>query len=123
MYEDYLDWIATQVDLAEFGMISITFVDDEEMALLNKQYRQQEGPTDILTFTVPGCPGMPVMGDLYLCQSRFEDQFDLGDEKKLVLFLLSHGILHLLGWTHETQEKYNSMVQRQHELVNGWVSC
>ena len=57
------------------------------------------------------------MGDIYLCESEFEDEFSLGSLQNMVYFLLAHGALHLLNWTHEIKEKYDKMIERQKNLV------
>lgn len=76
------------------------------MAELNFKYRGKEGPTNVLSFSQiegdhPGAhPGL--LGDVVICTDRAaDDAVDLGySEDEMVLYLLIHGILHLVGYDH-----------------------
>ena len=106
-----------------FQQISITFLDKDEMSKLNYEYRGRVGPTDILTFTLnmPCEDPLGSMGDIYLCEEVMENQFDLNSEFDLTAFLVLHGLLHLQGWTHETEEKYNRMINLQHDILSKFL--
>jgi probable rRNA maturation factor len=116
----FCEFAVKQVQLEGFAEISITFVDEEQIAQINQEYRQQDKPTDILTFNldspVPGCG----LGDIYLCIPQMQDQWGLGSVKSLILFLVAHGVLHLSGMTHDTEEDYKNMVNRQQLILEAY---
>lgn len=106
-----------------YGQISITFLNPEEMAELNEEYRGNSGPTDILTFSLNAPEEDPFgsMGDIYLCRAAMDNQFKLNSEFELLAFLLLHGLLHLQGWTHETEEKYRLMMDKQYQILGDFL--
>jgi len=108
----------------ETGELSVSFVDEEEMAGLHLRFMGEEGPTDVLSFPqeVAGEEGIgpiegggsvvKLLGDVVIAPSvaarnRPEDP---GDELRL---LLVHGILHLLGYDHEQEAERAEMWARQ----------
>ena len=117
----YSSYLVSTLKMKQFEEISIRFCSGEEIRDLNSKYRDLDKPTDILSFHLPGPCNDQDLGDLYLCVEEFEDQFKLGDARKLLFFLVSHGFLHLLGWTHETPEKFDEMMLRQESLVDGFL--
>jgi len=107
--------------------LSIALVDSDEMASLNEQYRGIEGPTDVLSF---GCddpcptPGdEPItLGDVIIAPEVASAQAsELGTtvESELNL-LLVHGILHLLGYDHDSDEDAEVMQQRERVLLDAY---
>ena len=91
--------------------ISILLADDKRMRELNKQYRGQDRSTDVLSF--PQNEGKEegfhthLLGDVVISTAtaqRQSAQHKLSLEEELVL-LLTHGILHLLGYDHERSEE------------------
>ena len=93
----------------EITDVSIAFVDDEAMKNLNRQFRRRNKTTDVLTFPAdetygdPNRRGRP-LGDIVICvdQARRQaatEKHSLGTE---VRYLIVHGVLHALGYDHET---------------------
>ncbi len=93
--------------------LSLLFTDDQQMAALNRQYRGREGSTDVLSFSMMETPegesaeGLfePVMlGDVVISvDTARRDAKELHESfEERVDRLLIHGILHLLGFDHET---------------------
>ncbi len=87
--------------------LSIAIVDDAEMRSLNRQYRNRDRSTDVLSFSQTeddaGSPDHPLLGDVVLSAETAERQarrHDLSLEQELMLLLI-HGVLHLLGYDHE----------------------
>jgi probable rRNA maturation factor len=79
--------------------ISIVVVDNKTMQALNKQYREVNAVTDVLSF-----PYTETEGEIVLCYPQAvkqakEKQADLQQE---IIWLVIHGILHVLGYDHET---------------------
>ena len=112
--------------------LGLSLVADAEIAELNADWRQKEGPTDVLAFAAQdeatdGAPPMPAsgeaepleLGDIVIsvetaARQAPEHGHDLEQE---LLFLASHGLLHLLGWDHPDAASLAAMLARQKELV------
>jgi probable rRNA maturation factor len=88
------------------GHLAIEFVDEQRIAELNVRHRQRRGPTDVLSFPVdetgPG-QGARELGDVVICLGHTVD----------VAEAIVHGVLHLVGMDHETDEGEMLLVQRE----------
>ncbi len=107
------------------SIISITLVDSIKMAELNLKYRGREGPTNVLSFSqLEGVspPGKNLLGDVVICADRAaDDAVELGyTEDQMVLYLLIHGILHLLGHAHDLIEDERDMSAKVEEIFRGF---
>jgi probable rRNA maturation factor len=82
--------------------LSIAFVDDESMRELNRKFRRKNKTTDVLTF--PG--DAPLLGEIVISVEQARRQ--AADEKHSlateVRYLILHGILHAMGYDHETDK-------------------
>jgi len=96
--------------------LTIVFTDDESIAALNRQYRDLDAPTDVLSF--PAGPPIvdledepPYLGDLIIAFPYAAAQAQrLGHDLDDSLVLLAvHGTLHLLGFDHDTDERRADM--------------
>jgi probable rRNA maturation factor len=104
------------------GDVGVAFVTEDEMASLNEQYRGMEGPTDVLAFAYArekGPEGEVEMGDIAICATVAERQAkEVGHTVTDELQVLAvHGVLHLLGHEHATDEQAESMEQREREIL------
>ena len=87
--------------------LSVVFVSDRRMQRLNRTYRQKNAPTNVLAFPqAPGFPGAasaPLLGDVIVAlptAAREAQQLQQSLEER-VIYLVLHGLLHLLGYDHE----------------------
>ncbi|MGB4442589.1 MAG: rRNA maturation RNase YbeY [Coriobacteriia bacterium] len=113
----------------EMSELSVALVGDDEMAHLNEQYRDIEGPTDVLSF---GCddpcptPGdEPItLGDVVIAPEVAERQAaELGHSVEHELdVLLVHGVLHLLGYDHEAEDDAGAMAAREAALLDAYAA-
>ncbi len=95
----------------EISEVSVAFVDDEAMKKLNRQFRQKNRTTDVLTFPaddsygVPGRTGRP-LGDIVISvdQARRQASEERHSIATEVRYLLLHGVLHALGHDHEADD-------------------
>jgi probable rRNA maturation factor len=94
--------------------LSVSFVDDAEIEELHVRYMDEPGPTDVLSFPLDDeeHDGVRVLGDVVIApavaaRNRPEDP------AAEVRLLLVHGILHLLGYDHESAGDRAAMWQRQ----------
>jgi probable rRNA maturation factor len=112
----------------EFDTISFDFLycDSQKTHEINKEYRQKDYPADIITFAIFADSEEKFV---------FDEEINLGEviialdkvieeaEKKSVTkehelaFLISHGILHLLGFDHQTEEDYNFIIDLQNRAL------
>lgn len=111
--------------------LSIAVVELLEMTELNSRFREKDGPTDVLSFPCDDpCavvePGEPVtLGDVVIAPEVAERQaLEYGHtvEEELNL-LLVHGVLHLLGYDHETDEDAAVMQARERVLLEAWAAA
>ncbi|MEO8292491.1 MAG: rRNA maturation RNase YbeY [Actinomycetota bacterium] len=97
--------------------LSLSFVDDVEMEGLHVRYMDEPGPTDVLSFPMDDGQhdGVRVLGDVVIAPAvaARNNPEDPAAELRL---LLVHGILHVLGYDHETQDERAEMWSRQERL-------
>ena len=112
------------------GFFSMTFVSDDEIHQLNRDYRDIDAPTDILTFAMNDGEEFPmpddmeeedkVLGDVFIsidAMKRNASYFGV-DESEELSRLLCHGVLHLLGYDHETNDfKTEPMLVLQEKIL------
>ncbi|MCQ2362998.1 MAG: rRNA maturation RNase YbeY [Acidaminococcaceae bacterium] len=113
--------------LSERTEVSITIVTDEEIHQLNKQYRNVDRPTDVLSFAldegeepelVDGSEEH-LLGDIIISAETAERQgreFGHGLEREIV-YLAVHGLLHLLGYDHMSEEDKVLMRTKEEEAM------
>ncbi len=104
---------------------SLTFCDDEEIAELNMSYRKKEGPTDILSFVQLDSvdEDFPVdesiLGDMIISLDtlkRNANYFNVSEDVELHRLLI-HGVLHLIGMDHETNNSNEPMLILQEKIL------
>ncbi|WP_034389035.1 rRNA maturation RNase YbeY [Hellea balneolensis] len=91
------------LETPKLGELSLAFVSDAKIHVLNRDYRHKDTPTNVLSFPDEG--PAPLLGDIVLA---FETVTREADEKSISLehhiaHLLIHGFLHLQGYDHETE--------------------
>ncbi|MBF0452016.1 MAG: NAD-dependent DNA ligase LigA [Candidatus Magnetomorum sp.] len=109
----------------ENSELSIVCVTDQVISELNEQYRNKTGPTNVLSFSMQEGEfshlRQNMLGDVVISVDtvlREADQYNITFDHRLI-FLLIHGILHLLGYDHETNEKdADHMEQKTSELFS-----
>lgn len=134
--EDYIDLIQRLLDFAakkegvtSEAELSVNFVDNKEIQVLNRNYRQKDTPTDVISFAMQesnedemeiiGADGPLVLGDIVISVDKAKEQsieYDHSLERELG-FLAVHGFLHLLGYDHMNEEDEKRMFSRQEEIL------
>jgi probable rRNA maturation factor len=119
---DALARLATRIFEGEGGAgdaeLSLLFCDDDAIQALNRDYRGKDAPTDVLSFAQEGAmPGAPVrlLGDIVISFETVERQCR-GDREAMrreVYLLFCHGMLHILGYQHDTAQQQARMAARQ----------
>lgn len=107
--------------------VSVTIVDDESIRRLNREFRQVDRPTDVLSFPqwepgekMEGAGDDPLpLGDIVISFPRARKQAEMYGHslEREIGFLAVHGFLHLLGYDHETEEEERRMFSRQEEIL------
>jgi len=110
------------------GEVSVSFVSDEEIHDLNRDYRAVDRPTDVLSFALQEGEDFPeptdfeadpMLGDIVVSiPTAVRQAEDYGHSiEREVAFLLAHGFLHLLGYDHQSPEEEREMFQIQEEVL------
>ncbi len=91
--------------------VSVTFVNNEQIHELNREYREKDAPTDVLSFPLGengeydtnGDTGAWMLGDIVISIEKAMEQADLYGHglQREIAFLTVHSMLHLLGYDHE----------------------
>ena len=96
--------------------IELILTDDNEIQELNRLHRQKDKPTDVLSFPLENIPGMPIGSIVISIDTAKKGAEEFGhsieDEIKL---LFIHGLLHLLGYDHETDN--GEMREKEKEVI------
>ena len=110
----------------ERSEISVTFVSLKEIHQLNRQYRQVDSPTDVLSFPqfedLNQLPeeGEIMLGDVVICTDRAREQaeeFGHSFEREII-YLFVHSVLHLLGYDHMDEDEKKIMRRREEEVMD-----
>lgn len=98
------------------AQISIALVDAAEMAEINKKFRSIDKPTDVLAFDLKDSEA--ICGEVVISpQVAYENCKNGKTGSNEIKILLVHGILHLLGYDHSSDEGVKQMFSRQEQLV------
>ena len=137
-FEDSEPFCAALADLASGDdlVFELVCVDEEEIRHLNREQRGVDKVTDVLSFpTMEGIKGQPLLsaehgelldeeeriliGSIVICKKRAEEQaIEYGHSFKRELYYLAvHGVLHCLGYDHETEEERAEMRAKEEEVM------
>lgn len=124
---DVLEFAKNEEGIEEDAELSVTFVDKAEIQEINRDYRQKDKVTDVISFAFEeeedifeGMDVPRVLGDIIICTDvaiEQAEQYGHSFERELG-FLTLHGFLHLLGYDHMTEEDEKVMFGRQKDILN-----
>lgn len=105
--------------------VSCVLVDDERIHEINREYRHIDCSTDVISFAMEDndqfyVEGMPrTLGDIFISVDHAKKQAEeYGHSlRREMCFLFTHGILHLLGYDHMTDEQEKEMFGLQDEIL------
>lgn len=111
--------------LAQNCELTLRLTDDTEIQALNRQFRQVDRPTDVLAFAslevdAPLIPDSSIyLGDIIISVTTAEQRVQLPNWtiSHELMWLASHGLLHLLGWDHPDQPSLEVMWSIQEQLL------
>ena len=112
----------------EFNKISfdILYTDSKKTHEINKEYRQKDYPADIITFAIFAdseekfiFDGEINLGEIIIALDKVmeEAQKKQVTKEHELAFLISHGILHLLGFDHQSEDEYNFIIDLQNRAL------
>lgn len=126
-----LEFARKKEGVSQEAEMSVNFVDDKEIQELNRNYRQKDEPTDVISFAIQekvdgelhiyGEEDIPtILGDIVISIDRAKEQAEEYGHtlEREISFLTIHGFLHLLGYDHLTEEEEKEMFARQNEILS-----
>lgn len=121
-------YAAKKENIPQEAEVSVNFVNNQEIQEINRNYRQQDKPTDVISFAlldpvegevnIIGEDVPLVLGDIVISIEKAEEQaqdYNHSYERELS-FLAIHGFLHLIGFDHMNKEDEAEMFEKQ-ELI------
>ena len=113
--------------------VGIIFVDEGPMSDLHVRWMDEPGPTDVLSFPMdelrPGSEEMispeGVLGDIVVCPQVAQKQAQVAGHETIneILMLVTHGMLHLVGFDHAEPEEEKEMFSLQAELLKSFYEA
>jgi probable rRNA maturation factor len=130
--EKLLNFAAGKENIQAGSELSVTFVSNERIQEINREYRDKDQPTDVISFAleemgegeieVVGADMPRVLGDIIISVPRTREQAEEynGSFMRELGFLAVHGFLHLLGYDHMNEQDEKKMFDRQKEILDGY---
>ena len=125
--------VRDQLRLHPMVDVGIIFVDEGPMTDLHIRWMDEPGPTDVLSFPMdelrPGSEELlspeGVLGDIVVCPQVASKQAKLASHETIneVLMLVTHGMLHLVGFDHAEAEEEKEMFALQAELLKSFYEA
>ncbi len=100
--------------------ISVSFVTNEEIKELNRDYRNVDSETDVLSFPMDDeFDGVAILGDIVLSTQKIIEQAnDLGNSlEREMLYLTVHSMLHLIGYDHMNDDEKKEMREKEKQIM------
>ena len=123
---DYVKYVVNELELdkCEFNII---IVDNERIHEINREYRDVDRETDVISFALEDNMDIEyddfrLLGDIYISIDKcYSQALDYGHSRvREICFLATHGILHLLGYDHMEDEDEKEMFELQNKLLDGY---
>lgn len=116
---EIFEWVLLRIPAilpdVHFESVELLLTDDEAIQALNRQYRQKDKPTDVLSFPM----GDQLLGQIIISiptAKRQAKQIGQSLEDELQ-FLFIHGVLHCLGYDHQTPEEEAVMLEKTYAIL------
>ncbi len=109
--------------------LDIVFTDSEKTHELNRDYREKDYPADIITFAIFAddensfiFDGDINLGEIVIALDKVIDGVNRdishsANREQELFFLISHGLMHLLGFDHQSEEEYNFVIEEQRKAL------
>ncbi len=118
---------AAPPDTARTRELSVLLTDDAEIRTLNAQWRQQDKPTNVLSFPAPAAGNMQpkLLGDIVIAYETTAREAETEHKpfEHHLSHLAVHGFLHLLGYDHESDDEAETMERLEREILGAPRYC
>lgn len=116
---DFSDWVNRILESEDFlqGQIDYIFCTDDYLLKLNQEYLNHDTFTDIITFDYTN--GKTISGDIFISTERVQENaksFEVDFHEEL-LRVMSHGVLHLMGYGDKSEEDKKIMRAKEEEKM------
>ncbi|MEH7303928.1 rRNA maturation RNase YbeY [Neobacillus drentensis] len=127
--ERIINFAAKKQNVEQHSEVSVTFVSNERIQEINREYRDKDKPTDVISFAMEelgegevelvGADMPRVLGDIIISVPKAMEQAEEYGHSFLreLGFLAVHGFLHLLGFDHMTEKEEKEMFTLQKEIL------
>lgn len=132
MLLELLEFAAKEENIEADAELSVTIVNNQEIQEINRDYRDKDRPTDVISFALEEegegetaiiSEDMPrILGDVIISMDKAKEQatdYEHSLERELG-FLAVHGFLHLLGYDHMNEADERKMFGRQDEILGAY---
>ena len=116
-------WIRKWLESNQFhpGEISYVFTSNEQLRLMNQEFLNHNYFTDVITFDYTS--GKKISGDVFISLDQVKSNADfygvsVKDEQRRVMI---HGVLHLMGFSDETDDEKETMRKKENEALHLWM--
>ena len=123
---NYIEYVVHKLDLSKCEF-SIIIVDNKKIHEINKEYRNVDRETDVISFAMEDNMDVKyddfrLLGDIYISIDKVYSQAKEYWHSNLreICFLATHGILHLLGYDHMEPDDEKEMFDLQNKLLDGY---
>lgn len=109
---------AARVVGLELDRLSLVFMDDEQIADINRRFRGVDGPTDVIAFEA-AAQGPEQVGEVMISVQTAARQAQAAghDLETELAWLVAHGVLHVAGLDDETEEARERMLDLQRDII------
>ncbi|NKE05142.1 MULTISPECIES: rRNA maturation RNase YbeY [Mesobacillus] len=130
--EKLLNYAAEKENVQEGSELSVTFVSNDRIQEINREYRDKDRPTDVISFAleemgegeleIVGVDIPRILGDIIISIPKAREQAEEYNHSFMreLGFLAVHGLLHLLGYDHMNEQDEKQMFDRQKEILDGF---
>lgn len=130
LVQNILNFAAKKEEVEDDSEVSVTFVTNERIQEINREYRHKDQPTDVISFAleelgedeveIVGGQIPRVLGDIIISIDRAKEQAEEYNHSfsRELGFLALHGFLHLLGYDHMEEMDEKKMFQRQKDILD-----
>ncbi|MGB9769595.1 MULTISPECIES: rRNA maturation RNase YbeY [Caldisericum] len=117
--KNVVDSIFNELNVKEKGQISIVLLSKNAIREINKRYRKKDKPTNVLSFQIDYEKGKNIYGEILISPEVAQNEAKkLGNNfNDYFIFLIIHGVLHLLGYDHEKDDERIVMEQLEEKLL------
>lgn len=126
--KDILQTTLNKLYITQSVELTLNIVNNHMISEINEKYRNKKGPTDVISFALEeeenlnlnSLTGFRILGDIFISYEKAKEQAKQYEHSlfRELSFLFLHGLLHLLGYDHQTKEQEKIMFNLQNQILN-----